>query len=94
MTLSPPAPPKEFLEDYFVKWVQVGEACFQTDDKGNLTSGQLFQYATVIGYNSGYLCILPFGQKPLQPPQEVLEDARFHAEEQRRNELICGPLLN
>lgn len=67
----------------FVRSIQVGEGCFDMDSNGKMLSGQLLQYAKVIGYDSGYLCVIPFGQEPPPPPPEVLEAARFEAEQQR-----------
>jgi len=36
-------------------------------------------------YESGYVCLSPVGEKPPAPPPEILESARYEAEERSKN---------
>jgi hypothetical protein len=78
-------PPREFLEKHathaawspffdqdgnFVRSIQVGAGCFDMDGNGKVLSGQVLQYAKVHGYDSGYVCVVPFGEEPPPPPRK------------------------
>jgi hypothetical protein len=75
------APFFDYDEGNFVQWVKVGSAILEMDGAGR-TSGRILRFGKVTGYESGYTCLLPKGQQPPDaPPAEVLEDARYEAEQ-------------
>jgi len=65
----------------FVRSVQVGEGFFELDSDGKPSHGQVLKYAQVTGYDSGYCYLIPIGEQPPPPPQEILEAARYEAEQ-------------
>jgi hypothetical protein len=69
-------------EGNFVESVKVGEGFFEADSDGEL-SGRILQYSRVTDYDSGDVCLAPIGEAPPAPPPEVLEAARYEAEQQK-----------
>jgi hypothetical protein len=67
----------------FVRSVEIGYGIVETDAKGRVAA-QTFKDRQVTGYDSGYVCLIPIGEQPPAPPPEIIEAARFEAE-QRKN---------
>ena len=69
----------------FHHMVKVGHAAIEVGGDGKVGSVWMLQYSRVIGYESGYVCLSPVGQQPPAPPPEILETARYEAEERSKN---------
>ena len=60
---------KHFRERKFRKWVEVGDARIEVDNNG-ATTVHVFSDRTVRG-DAGYICVMPIGMKPSDPPPQA-----------------------
>jgi hypothetical protein len=67
----------------FVRSVEIGYGFFETDANGKVT-WQTFRDRNPLGYDSGFVWLLPHGEQPPAPPPEVLEDARYEAQQKKK----------
>ena len=58
----------------------------QIGSDGKVSCVRMRQYVAPIGYDCGYSCLVPIGQQPPPPPPEVIEDARYEAEQRARQQ--------
>lgn len=90
MTGHPPTPMTHtawtplFDEDgNFLRSVEIGYGIVESDASGRVTA-QTFREREPIRYDSGFVWLLPNGQQPPAPPPEIIEAARFAAEQKKK----------
>jgi hypothetical protein len=76
----------------FVKSVNIGQVFIEMDSDGK-ASGFMMQHTHPLGYESCYIYFAPLGQEPPAPPPEIIEAARFEAEQRKQLDLASAPAV-